>query len=876
MLRWTSRRRTLQQEMEAHIAAETQENIDRGMSPEDARHAAMKTFGNPLLSLEHSREAWGWVRLERLLQDLRYSLRTLRKAPGYTTTVILTLALGLGAVATMLAIVNSVLLRPLPLPHPDRLVTLYMEHQENGSYASAFALGYRQIDELQRSTHSFAAIGSYNTLARPVGADDGMRMSILLEVSPEFFQTLGVHAQFGRLLSPQNAHDSVAVVNNDFWRDRLHADPHALGARVRISGKTHTVIGVLPAAFRFPQGSGGDVVFLPIVLNAKREDDYLNDSAAVIARLKPAVSTAQSLADAQSVLNAFNPQSAGKHNAVKLRPYQDYVTGDMQKPLLALLGGVAVLLLIAFANAANLQIGRAASRMEEMQIRSALGAGFARLLQQLITESVLVSLAGAALGSAVAFGAIALIRHAYGDQFARFNELAIDPAVLLAIALLAVLAGIAASLAPMVRIRREAIVAASSRRATRNPRVPGILAALQVALTCVLLVTTGLFLRTFQSLQNVKLGFDPHGVTTLVIMPEDQHQPPPISKEIETRLLHRFETLPGIEAVTMQTSIPFSNYTMDLDGTTDVPGRAFQPGDSAHYSFVSTDFVRTSGIQLLQGRGFNSQDDSSSSVVVLVNQAFVHKFLDGRNPLGLSIKFHRNPTDTDADMPLLTSMRIVGLVQNEMQGGDLGAPFQPMVYLDYLQLPASSMLSEVFSMAAQYAIRSKLPSATVAAELRTAIKQEAPTMAELSLKPMEADIASSLAQRRLALRIVAGFGAVALLLSAIGLYGVLAYSVTLRRREIGVRLALGSSRTRVTSLVTKQAGAMLLWGLIPGLVAAWLAGRLVRSFLFGVQALDFTSMAWAGLVLLAVAAVAALTPALRAASVNPVEMLRVE
>lgn len=876
MLRWTRRRSALQQEIEEHIEIEIQENIAAGISPEDARHAAMLKFGNPLLAVERAREVWGWLWLERLLQDIRYALRTLRHAPGYTATLVLTLALGLGAVATMLAIVDSVLLQPLSFPRADRLVMLNMEHQENGSYASAFALGYKQIDELRRSTHSFSSIAGYNTMARPVGADDGTRMSILIEVTPDFFQTLGVRATFGRLLSPQNSHTPAVVVNDEFWRERLHSDPHPIGATLRISGKTQTVIGVLPPGFRFPQGAGGAVAFLPIALNAKGEDDYLNDSAAVIARLKPEVSTAQALADAQSVLDASNPQSAGKHNAVKLRPYKDYVTGDMQKPLLALLGGVAVLLLIAFANAANLQIGRAASRMPEMQIRSALGAGFRRLLQQLITESILVSLASAALGSGLAYAGIMWIRHAYGAAYPRFNELAINPAVLLAIALLALLAGIAASLAPMARIRRETVAAVSSRRATRNPRVPGLLVAMQVALTCILLVTTGLFLRTFQALQNVKLGFDPHGVTTLVLMPEDQHQPPPLSREIETRLLHRFETLPGIQAVTMQTSIPFSNYTMDLDGTTDVQGRVFQPGDSAHYSFVSTNFVRTSGIQLLQGRGFNSQDESSPNVVVLVNQAFVHKFLDGREPLGLSIKFHRNPTDTDADMPLLTPMRIVGVVENEMQGGDLGASFQPMVYLDYLQLPASSMLSEVFSMAAQYAIRSKLPAATVAAELRTAIKQEAPTMAELSLKSMEDDIAASLAQRRLALRIVAGFGAVALLLSAIGIYGVLAYSVTQRRREIGLRLALGSTRAGVTQLVARQAGAMVLLGLVPGLIGAWAAGRAVRSFLFGVQVLDPVTLSAAGFVLLLVAAIAAFLPALQAALVDPAETLRVE
>ncbi|MFP5236904.1 MAG: ADOP family duplicated permease [Acidobacteriota bacterium] len=874
MLRWTSRRSVLQQEMEGHIAAEIQENIDKGMSPEEARHAAMKTFGNQLLALEHSREAWGWVRLERLLQDLRYSLRTLRKAPGYTVMVVLTLALGLGAVATMLAIVNSVLLRPITLPHSEQLVNLNAEHQQSGSYASAFALSYKQIDALRRDSRSFSGVSGYNTLARPVAAADGTRIAMLVEVTPDLFSTLGVKTDLGRLITSADAHAPVVVVNNAFWRERLHSDPKAIGSAIKVSDKTRTVIGVLPAALRFPQNVGDAAVYVPVVLNAKGEDDYLLDSAAAIGRLKPGFSQAQALTDTQGVIDHTTPATGSDRVLLKIRSYQETITGDMRKPLLVLLGGVGVLLLIAFANAANLQIGRAASRIEEMQIRSALGAGFARLLQQLIAESVIVSLAGAALGSAVAVGAVALIRHSYGDQYARFNELAVQPVVLIAIALLAVAAGVAASIAPMARIRHELRVGKSTRGATRAARLPGILVALQVALTCVLLVTCGLFVRTFLSLENVDLGFDPHGVTTLVLMPLDQHQDPQLSREIETRLLHRFETLPGIQSVTMQTSIPFSSYNMALDGTTDVEGRTFQKGDSAMYTLVSTTFVPTSGIRLLQGRGFQPQDETGP-MVVLVNQAFVHKFLPGRDPIGAGLHFHPDPGDPQTE-PLLHPMRIVGVVQNEMQGGNLGEQYRPMVYLDYAALPKESMLSMVFTMSAQYAVRSKLPAGTVAAELRSTVKQEAPSMAEVSLKPMEQSIAESLNQRRLALQLVAGFGAVALFLSAIGLYGVLAYSVTLRRREIGVRLALGSSRGGVTTLVTRQAGAMLLWGLIPGLAAAWLAGRLVRSFLFGVQPLDVASMAWAGLVLLAVAAFAALAPALRAASVNPVEMLRVE
>jgi predicted permease len=775
----------------------------------------------------------------------------------------------------MLAIVDSVLLRPVPLPDSGRLALVYAEGAPEGTHTSDFALPYAQIDALRRNARSFDGVSGYNTMVHPVAAPDGVRVTVIIEVTPEFFQTLEVKPRAGRLIGPQDAGAPTVVVNEEFWRERLNADPKAIGSSIRVSGQARTVLGVLPAGVHFPQGNLGPAVYMPIVLNAKGEDEFLAESASTIVRLKTGVSIQQAQTEAQGIVRHVGSAEAQKRT-IRLKSFQDYVTGDIHMPLLALLGAVILLLVIACANAANLQIGRAAGRMAEMNVRSALGASFWRLLQQLITESVLVSLLGAALGAAVAFGLVAVLRHAYGEQYARFDELSIHPAVLAGAALLAIAVGVAASIAPALSIRRQATGRPAAPTSTRVSRVPGMLVSLQVALTCVLLVAAGLFVRTFQSLENVRLGFDPSGVTTLVVLPEDQRQDTQHSRDIETRLLRRFQSLPGIQSVTFQSQIPFSSYGVGLDGATDVEGRAFQPGDSAFYSLVSTDFVRTSGIRLLKGRGFLPQDETSTEMRVLVNQAFVSKYLGVRDPAGAGIKFHRGPTDTDADMPFLQSMKILGVVENEVQSGDLGAPFQPMVYIDYLQLPKGSLLTMVFSMTAQYAIRSGLPQATVAREIRAALKEEAPTFAEMSLKPMEESIQDSLVQRRLAFRLVAGFGAVALALSALGLYGVLAYSVALRRREIGVRIALGSSRTRVGRLVLRQAGNTVLLGLVPGLVGAWAAAHLIRSFLFGVQAFDFTTLVCAALVMLAVAAFAALRPAMQAAFLNPVEALRLE
>lgn len=869
-------RKQLLEEIEEHIARETQENVDAGMPLDEARRTAKRKFGNPLTAAEASREVWGGVWIQRLAQDVSYAVRSLRGVPAYTLTLVVTLALGLGSVTAMLAIVQSILMRPVALPHPEELVQIYAEGSVNGSSASPRALSYPAIDALRSNARSFVEVSGYNTIVRPLRTKDDTRVTLIVEVTPDFFSMLGVEAQLGRVMGPKDIASEGAIVSDEFWRERMHADPQAVRSTVMVAGQLRPVVGVLPAGVHVPLGTNAAAVYLPIMVKTSGEDEFGIESAATIARLKPGVTREQALADAESVFAHTERRRAEQSRHLAMRSYRSLIVNEMERPLLALLGGVGVLLLIACANAANLQIGRAANRMAEMSVRSALGASFGRLLQQLATESVLLSLVGAALGGGLAYAAIGMVRHAYGSEFPRFDELAVRPMVIVATATLAVLVGVAATIAPMVAIRRQITAQFASKHATRRSRVPGLLVALQVALTCVLLVMSGLFMRTLQSLENVRLGFDPRGVTTLIAMPENQKQDPIRSRETEIELLHRFEALPGVQSVTMQTEIPFSTYNMTLDGTTEIAGRPYHSGDNALYSLVSTNFVQTSGIRQLTGRGFERADEGSASIVALVNEAFVKKYLNGRDAIGATLHFHREKGDTDADLPFLQAMTVVGVVENEIQGNDLGAPYNPMVYLDNLQLPASSFLAQVFTMAAQYAVRSSLSPETLAAELRSALHKDAPSMVEMSLQPMQVGIEKSLGQRRLALRLVAGFGEAALVLSAVGIYGVLAYSVTRRRREIGIRIALGSTRPEAATLVMRQAGAMVLLGLVLGLAGAWAAGYAVRGFLYGVRPLDGVTLVTVGGVLLVVAGCAASVPALRAAMVDPMEALRAE
>jgi predicted permease len=777
-----------------------------------------------------------------------------------------------------MAVIESVLIRPLDLPHSEELVQVNSEPVHGGAEATFDnGLTYNTIGELQRNARSVAGVSGYATELSPISVADGTRIAVLVRISQEFFQVLGVHAMLGRLSGPNDSNTQVAVVNEEFWRERLSAKATAIGSTIRISGHSFVVIGVLPKSVHAPLGVGFAAVYLPFQLNGADNNSTvpLPTLLSAIARLKPGVSIQQASAEMQNIYARSTQNSGERGKQLVIRAFRAVVVGDIRKALLSIFGGVGVLFLIVCVNATNLQIGRVMNRTPELMTRVALGASFRRISQLLVTEAMLISLLGATFGSGFCYFLIASLRRAYGTEYPRFDELSVRPLVLCIAGMLAILLGALISIVPALCFFRQRTMLSQTRSRTRRSRVPGMLVSLQVALTVALLVTGGLFFRTLHALQDVSLGFDPRGITTLVLFPDDLQQSLLLTREIELRLLHSFEALPGVQSVAMQSSVPFSNYDYTLGHSTEVLTRTFHEGDSANYSLVSTDFVHASGIRLLRGRGFLQRDEASAAMVVLVNEAFQKKYLGGFEPIGASIHLHRDAKESNADLPLKGSMTIVGVVENEVQGQDLDSPYQPMVYLDLMQLPKDSPWNAPLSLG-QYAVRSALAPTVLAAELRSVVKRDGPTMAEMSLQPMSDGITESLGQRQLALHLVAGFGIIAVVLSAIGIYGVQAHAVAVRKREIGIRVALGSSRGSIAYNVVSQAGIMVLFGLIPGSVGAWAAGHAIQSFLYGVKVLDSATFVAVGIVLLLVAVAAASLPALRAAQIDPVEALRAD
>jgi len=799
--------------------------------------------------------------LVHMLNDARYGLRQLARTPGFTAVALLTLALGIGASTAIFSVVNGVLLRPLPYPEPDALVRVHEIVPQYGQFSVAPA---NLLDWRQQNT-VFEHIAGFNGDRATYIGDSGPVMLTGASVSWDMFDLLRVSPALGRSFRAEEdapGKNTVIVISHGFWQRVFGQDPSVLGRAITLSGVPVTIVGVMPAGFVFP--SSNLDYWRPIALdpaNATRGGHFLG----VVARMKPGITLDQARAEMKTIaerLAVQYPKNSANESA-EVRSLHAEIVGGIRPALLTLLGAVAVVILIACANVANLLLVRASVREREIAVRTALGAGRGRLVRQMLAESLVLSLAGGALGVALAYAAIPAIHSLSAGSIPRVANVALDVRVLGFALGISVLTGILFGLAPAWQASRTVVgavlkeggrsAAAGGGRWVRNTLLVG-----EVALSIVLLVGAVLLLRSFVKVTNVDPGFRPERVLAFrVALPNASFREDHQRVAFFDRLLDGLQRIPGASAAAMIQSLPIRNdYVLSFS----IQGRPEpKPGDepSANHRVVSPDYFKALGIRLLRGRTFTPRDLEKSPMVAVIDEAFAARHFPGEEPLGRGLDIG-NGSDGFYE--------IVGVVGNVNYGGLERAP-SPTMYVPFKQ----DVFSSMWMLVSTDGDPSKL-----SAPARQALLEVDRSLPAFSMTTLATVVDESVAQRRFSMLLLTTFAAVALFLAAVGLYGVVGYTVSQRTQEIGVRMAIGAQRADVLRMVLGGGMKLSAIGLAIGLVAAVSLARMATTMLFGVQPFDPASYAATASVLLTVSLLACYLPARRAMLVDPVVAMRQE
>lgn len=874
--RWKFRQNDdLDEEIRSHLAMAARDREARGEPPVEAAASARREFGNVLLVKEVAREMWGWISLERFLQDIRYGCRLLVRSPGFTVVAILTLALGIGVNSALFSVVNGVLFSALPYPAPDKLVTLHMSKPnfETG------AISYPNFLDWQAQNHTFSAMAlSRSSAAALIGAGDTEYLRINY-VTSDFFPLLGVNPVVGRNLSSGEdkiGRPPLAQISEGLWKRKFGSQP-VLGRSLNLSGKSYTVIGVIPASFDLQLGNFSPTdIYLPIgqwmAGGLKMRGAPLGLHG--VGRLKPGVSLEEARADMETVsrnlANAF--PDTNRANKANLIPLKQSITGAARPVLLLLLGSVGFVLLIACVNVASLLLARSESRTSEFAVRTALGASRVRILRQLLTESLLLALMGGTLGVLLAaWGTHAALR-LVPQTVPRIQQIHVDARVLVFSVVISLAAGILFGFAPAFKIARPKLqtgLRASSGRFTGERQgAQRALVVMEIALALVLLVGAGLMLRTLAYLWRVDPGFDPRNVMVfgVSLSPAMADATPEATRSAVREVRDTLQSTPGVEAVSLRDgTIPMCSDNELLFWMAGQPQTDSEKNWALRYT-VQPSYLQTMRIALLRGRFFSPQDTEKPARVVAVDDVFATTFFPHRDAIGQRIRWKDNNRIEEAE--------IVGIVGHVKQWGldsDDTNSLRAQVYESYDQL-ADDNVDTNFGVT----IRAGGPPLALVPTLIRRLQQLNSENALYTPLTLESIVAQSLATRRFSMIVLALFAVLALLLAAIGIYGVVSYVVARRQHEIGIRMALGAQRGQVLRLVLGQGVLMACAGVAIGTAAALGLTRLMSGLLYGVQSWDPITFAAAALSLAVIALSACWLPARRATRVDPMLALRYE
>jgi predicted permease len=819
-------------------------------------------------------------------QDIRYALRQLRKSPAFALTAIVTLGLGIGVNAAMFSVIQQVLLRPLPFANQSRLVAINHGQLSNG--ASTFSLP--DVRDYRARSHSLEAMAWYTFALPTLGGTGDPEVVPQLVTSPNFFSLLGVHPAMGRDFSPEDSkpgRDHVLILSNGAWQKFYHGDRGILGRVVPIDGVPYTVIGILPRGVTFPVGADTGI-FSPLDSSSKGLQDRSNAALEIIGLLRPGVTPAQ----AQAELNGIHQQMEKAYpkdedaNPLQVESYRDSITRGTRPAMFALDWAVLAVWLIACANVAGLVLTRTNARRREIAIRGALGAQRGRIAAQFLTESLLLALAGAAAGLGVAALALHLLGKYLADKVLFGKDIHINLEVfaflLAASCISAVIFGLLpawhASGVPAQEGLREGTAAAGTSR--RQALWRDGLVVLEITLTLALLIAAGLMMRTLLSLRDADMGFDAnHVVTGSIFMParsdwwafngSDKGQPNMVTAFFDP-LEQKLSAIPGAEAAGFTTVRPL-NTNFNFNASVTIRNRPKLPSSkepNAEVRASTAGYFKAMGIRLLQGRFFNSADGPDAPIAILINEALAKKAFPHENPIGQQIEVgNKGPREWGT---------VVGVIENSRQHTPGQAP-QPEIDLNLAQLiPTDPLYPILATFHMDLAVRAYQAPASIEDTIRRDVHELEPTIAVQDLEPMQEVVNNSLVGQTLAARLLGIFGLAALLIAVAGIYGLLAYSVSQRTRELGVRIALGAQKNNIVWLVLRHALVLLGIGVGVGLVVAWAASGVMRSFLYGARGWDAATVLLVVLTLGLCGLAASYIPARRAAGVDPVEALRTE